>query len=110
MALGLTQAVTETSTRNLPGGKGWPACKADLTTICELIVQKMWEPIHLTTLWASTACYRGSFSFLPFYPLCEFLFLILSPLVLPIINSLKFHVPWLEFAFILFENYSITVF
>jgi hypothetical protein len=25
MALGLTQPLTEMSTRNLPGGKGWPA-------------------------------------------------------------------------------------
>jgi hypothetical protein len=35
MALGSTQPLTEISTRNLPGGKGWPARKADnLTTIC----------------------------------------------------------------------------
>jgi hypothetical protein len=28
----------------------------------------MWEPRRLTTLWASTACYRDSVtSFLPFY-------------------------------------------
>jgi hypothetical protein len=26
----------------------------------------MWEPQHLTTLWASTACYRDSFTFLLF--------------------------------------------
>jgi hypothetical protein len=39
MALGLTQPLTEMSTRNLPGGKGLPARKADnLTTICELSV------------------------------------------------------------------------
>jgi hypothetical protein len=25
----------------------------------------MWEPLRLTTLWASTACYRDSFTFLP---------------------------------------------
>jgi hypothetical protein len=41
------------STRNLPTGKGQPARKADnLTAICEPIVQKMWEPWRLTTLWA----------------------------------------------------------
>jgi hypothetical protein len=52
------------STRDLPGGKGGPARKADnLTTICEPIVQKMWEPRRLTTLWAFTACYRDSFAF-----------------------------------------------
>jgi hypothetical protein len=39
MALGSIQPVTEMSTRNLPGGKGLQACKADsLTAICEPIV------------------------------------------------------------------------
>jgi hypothetical protein len=38
MALGLTQRVTEMSTRNLPGGKGWRARKADSLTA-------IWEPI-----------------------------------------------------------------
>jgi hypothetical protein len=37
-ALGSTQPLTETSTRNLPGGKGRQARKADtLTAICEPI-------------------------------------------------------------------------
>jgi hypothetical protein len=36
MALGSTQPLTEMITRNLPGGKGWPASKADnFTAICE---------------------------------------------------------------------------
>jgi hypothetical protein len=61
MALGSTQSLTEMSTRNLPGGKGRPAFKADnLTAIREPIVQKMWEPRRLTTLWASLACYRST--------------------------------------------------
>jgi hypothetical protein len=39
MALGSTQPLTEMSTRNLHGGKGRPARKADnLTAICEPIV------------------------------------------------------------------------
>jgi hypothetical protein len=39
MALELTLPVTEMSTRNLPGGKGLPARKADnLTAICGQIV------------------------------------------------------------------------
>jgi hypothetical protein len=39
MALGLTQPLTEISTRNLPRGKGRPALKADnLTAIYEPIV------------------------------------------------------------------------
>jgi hypothetical protein len=40
MVLGSTQPLTEMSTRNLPGGKGLPANKADnLTAICDPIVQ-----------------------------------------------------------------------
>jgi hypothetical protein len=39
--------------------------KADnLIAICEPIAQKMWEPRRLTTLWATTACYRDSFTLL----------------------------------------------
>jgi hypothetical protein len=39
MAIGSTQPLTEMSTRNLPGGIGRPARKADnLTAICEPIV------------------------------------------------------------------------
>jgi hypothetical protein len=42
-------------------GKGLSARKVEnLTTICEPSVYKMWDPRHLTALWASTACYRGS--------------------------------------------------
>jgi hypothetical protein len=41
MALGSTQPLTEMSTRNLPGGKGRPACKADnLTAIRVPIVYR----------------------------------------------------------------------
>jgi hypothetical protein len=61
MALGSTQPLTEMSARNLPGVRGWPARKADkLTAICEPIVYEIWDPRRLTTLWASTACYRDS--------------------------------------------------
>jgi hypothetical protein len=39
MALESPQSLGEMSTRNLPGGKGRPAPKADnFTAICELIV------------------------------------------------------------------------
>jgi hypothetical protein len=38
LALRSTQPLTEMSTRNLPGGKGWSVRKADnLTAICELV-------------------------------------------------------------------------
>jgi hypothetical protein len=64
VALGSTQPLTEMNTRNLPGGKGRPAHKANnLTAICEPIVLKVWASRRLTTLWASTASYRGSFGF-----------------------------------------------
>jgi hypothetical protein len=50
MALGSTQPLTEMSTRNLLGDKGWPAPKADnLTAICEPTV-------------ASMSCYRDIFT------------------------------------------------
>jgi hypothetical protein len=63
-ALGSPQPLTEMSIRNLPGGKGRPARKADnLTQFCEPTVLKMWEPHRLTTLWASTTCYRDNFTF-----------------------------------------------
>jgi hypothetical protein len=36
VALGSTQPLTKMSTRNLPGGKKWTACRADnLAAICE---------------------------------------------------------------------------
>jgi hypothetical protein len=36
MALGSTQPLTEMSTKNFPGGKPWPARRADnLAAICE---------------------------------------------------------------------------
>jgi hypothetical protein len=63
MALGSTQPLTEMSTRNILGSKGRPARKADNMPPFELIVYKMWEPQRLTTLWASTACYRVTFTF-----------------------------------------------
>jgi hypothetical protein len=63
-------ASKEMSTRNIPGGgvNGQSAHKADnLTAIYEPIVQKIWEPEHLTTLWAFTASYRDSLTFFTFY-------------------------------------------
>jgi hypothetical protein len=66
MAMGSAQPLTEMSTTNLPGGRGRPECKVDnLTAISEMIVHKLWEPQSLTTLWASMACYRDSFTFSP---------------------------------------------
>jgi hypothetical protein len=39
-------------------------CETDnLTAIYEPIIWKMWDPRRITTQWASTACYRDSFTF-----------------------------------------------
>jgi hypothetical protein len=63
MALGSTNEYQESSW----GVKVRPARTTDnLTAICEPTVLKMWEPRRLTTLGASTACYKDSFTFLPF--------------------------------------------
>jgi hypothetical protein len=63
MTLGSIQPLTEMSTSNLPAGKERPARKVDnFTAICEPIVYKIWGPRRLTTLWASTACHRDSFT------------------------------------------------
>jgi hypothetical protein len=62
-----TQPLTEMNTSNMFLGVkgGRHARKADnLTAIYEAIVWKMWEPQHLTTQWASTACYRDTFTLL----------------------------------------------
>jgi hypothetical protein len=56
MALGSTQPLTEMSTRNLPGGKGWPACEADsLTAICESSLENVgaltsYNPVDICSL------------------------------------------------------------
>jgi hypothetical protein len=63
MALGSTQPLIEMSTRNLPGNKGWLTMADKLTAISEPILYKMWEPRSPTILWASTGCYRESFTF-----------------------------------------------
>jgi hypothetical protein len=42
--LELTQPLTEMHTRNLLGNKGWPAHKADLTTVYVQIFCKIWDP------------------------------------------------------------------
>jgi hypothetical protein len=67
MVLGSTQLLTEMSTRNVPGGKERPAREVDnFTAICEPIVWILWDLQRLTTLRASMAWYRDSFTL----PLC----------------------------------------
>jgi hypothetical protein len=61
-ALWSTQPLTEMITRNIPGGKGWSARKADnLTAIYDPIAYKMCETRRLTNLSTFTACNRESF-------------------------------------------------
>jgi hypothetical protein len=65
MALGSTQLLREVSTRNLPGGKGRPARKAENH-------RHLWAeclPRRVTTLWVCRASYRDCF-FLTF-TLCQ---------------------------------------
>jgi hypothetical protein len=65
MALGSTKPLTEISTRNLPGVKG--GRRVRLTTpspSVRRLCSKIWERRRLTNLWASTACYRDSFTVL----------------------------------------------
>jgi hypothetical protein len=38
------------------------ARNANLTAICQRIVQKMWEPRRLTPLWAPTSLHKESFT------------------------------------------------
>jgi hypothetical protein len=92
MALGSTKPLTEMSARNLPGGKGRPACKADnLTAICEPTVWKIWEPRCLTTVWAFTVCYRDSFTFLHFGICCLKIIVTWQQPIPRALGSLSFH-------------------
>jgi hypothetical protein len=60
-----TQPLTEMSTRNFPTGKARSAREADNpNAVCETVVKKMWEPTCLTNLWASTAYYKDSVTFI----------------------------------------------
>jgi hypothetical protein len=46
------------------GSRARSARNADnLTVICEKTVLTVWDPQHLTTLYASTACYGDSLNF-----------------------------------------------
>jgi hypothetical protein len=64
MALGVDSASNRYKYQKSSWGKERPARKADnITAISEPIVYKLWKPRPLTTLWATTACYRDSFSF-----------------------------------------------
>jgi hypothetical protein len=61
MALDWTQPLTEISTENITVGKGRHTRLATSSPIA----YKRWEPQRLTNIWASMACCRVSFTFLP---------------------------------------------
>jgi hypothetical protein len=47
------------------GSRALPVRRADnLAAICEPTIWTVWDPYHLTTLKASTACYGDSFTLL----------------------------------------------
>jgi hypothetical protein len=60
MILGLTQPLTEISTRKCFWGV---ERDRNLTAICEPIIYAVWDPQHFTTLQTCTACYRESFTY-----------------------------------------------
>jgi hypothetical protein len=60
----MTLGSTQTLTGIFLGGKGWPGIRLTIPPpSVSPLSRKMWEPRRLTILWASTACYRDSFTF-----------------------------------------------
>jgi hypothetical protein len=64
MTLESIQPLIEMSTRNLPGGKGRPVRRADVTAICEPIFYEMWEPPRLKNLMGLCGLLQGQFTFM----------------------------------------------
>jgi hypothetical protein len=54
MALGSTQPLVKTSTRNIPGGKGGRCVRLTTSTPLHAECHGIWEPKSPGTLWATT--------------------------------------------------------
>jgi hypothetical protein len=64
MTLGLTQPLTEISTRNFPGGKWWPVHRTDNIPPSVSGLSRKCGNLNISTIWASTSCYRDTTVFL----------------------------------------------
>jgi hypothetical protein len=64
LSLEFTHPLTEMSAGIILGSRTRPALNGDnLSVICELFVKVLWDPQHLSTLQASTACNRDRITF-----------------------------------------------
>ena len=64
MALGSTQPLVKTSTRNIPEGKGGRCVRLTTSPPSRVKCREIWEPKPPGILWATPGLLRDSFTFL----------------------------------------------